>query len=56
MILQILDLEEIYLKKQFDVVFHLAVQSHQSKISDPIGTMDTNVIGSSHLTQDDQDN
>lgn len=53
-------LRNIFEKKQFDGVFHLAAQSHPpTSFSDPIGTMDTNVVGSAHLIQviqDHQDN
>ena len=50
----------IFEKEQFDGVFHLAAQSHPpTSFTDPIGTMDTNVMGSANLIQviqDHQDN
>ena len=53
-------LVEIFKNNQFDGVFHLAAQSHPpTSFRDPIGTMDTNVMGSANLfqvIQDFQDN
>lgn len=50
----------IFKDTQFDGVFHLAAQSHPpTSFRDPIGTMDTNVMGSANLfqvIQDFQDN
>ena len=50
----------VFEKEQFDGVFHLAAQSHPpTSFIDPIGTMDTNVMGSANLIQviqDHQDN
>jgi len=50
----------IFEKEQFDGVFHLAAQSHPpTSFKDPIGTMETNVMGSANLIQviqDHQDN
>ena len=49
-------LVEIFKNKQFDGVFHLAAQSHPpTSFRDPIGTMDTNVMGSANLFQVIQD-
>ena len=46
----------IYEENQFDGVFHLAAQSHPpTSFRDPIGTMDTNVMGSANLIQVIQD-
>ncbi|MAR95739.1 MAG: GDP-mannose 4,6-dehydratase, partial [Gammaproteobacteria bacterium] len=42
----------VFEKEQFDGVFHLAAQSHPpTSFIDPIGTMDTNVMGSANLIQ-----
>ena len=42
----------IFKDTQFDGVFHLAAQSHPpTSFRDPIGTMDTNVMGSANLFQ-----
>ena len=53
-------LRTVFEKEQFDGVFHLAAQSHPpTSFIDPIGTMDTNVMGSANLIQviqDHQDN
>lgn len=39
-------------KYKFDGVFHLAAQSHPpTSFTDPVGTMETNVIGSANLIQ-----
>ena len=50
----------IFEKEQFDGVFHLAAQSHPpTSFIDPIGTMETNVMGGANLIQviqDHQDN
>ena len=52
-------LRTIFEKEQFDGVFHLAAQSHPpTSFIDPIGTMETNVLGSAnliHVIQDHQD-
>tara|TARA_B100001769_G_scaffold238571_1_gene204514 strand:- start:168 stop:1142 length:975 start_codon:yes stop_codon:yes gene_type:complete len=46
----------VFEKEQFDGVFHLAAQSHPpTSFIDPIGTMDTNVMGSANLIQVIQD-
>ena len=46
----------IFEENQFDGVFHLAAQSHPpTSFRDPIGTMDTNVMGSANLIQVIQD-
>ena len=43
-------LEKIFLKEKYDGCFHLAAQSHPpTGFSDPIGTLQTNVIGSANL-------
>ena len=45
-------LVEIFKDTQFDGVFHLAAQSHPpTSFRDPIGTMETNVMGSANLFQ-----
>ena len=45
-------LRNVFEKNQFDGVFHLAAQSHPpTSFTDPIGTMDTNVMGSANLIQ-----
>ena len=53
-------LRNVFEKNQFNGVFHLAAQSHPpTSFIDPIGTMDTNVMGSANLIQviqDHQDN
>ena len=53
-------LRTVFEKEQFDGVFHLAAQSHPpTSFIDPIGTMDTNIMGSANLIQviqDHQDN
>ena len=42
----------VFEENQFDGVFHLAAQSHPpTSFRDPIGTMDTNVMGSANLIQ-----
>jgi len=49
-------LRQIFEVFQFDGVFHLAAQSHPpTSFHDPIGTMDTNVMGSANLIQVIQD-
>ena len=49
-------LRSIFEKTQFDGVFHLAAQSHPpTSFIDPIGTMQTNVMGSANLIQVIQD-
>ena len=49
-------LRTVFEKNQFDGVFHLAAQSHPpTSFLDPIGTMDTNVMGSANLIQVIQD-
>lgn len=49
-------LRNIFEKEQFDGVFHLAAQSHPpTSFVDPIGTMETNVMGSANLIQVIQD-
>lgn len=49
-------LRQIFEVYQFDGVFHLAAQSHPpTSFVDPIGTMDTNVMGSANLIQVIQD-
>ena len=49
-------LVNIFKDTQFDGVFHLAAQSHPpTSFRDPIGTMDTNVMGSANLFQVIQD-
>mgnify|MGYP003117413248 FL=1 len=49
-------LRTIFEKNQFDGVFHLAAQSHPpTSFIDPIGTMQTNVMGSANLIQVIQD-
>jgi GDP-4-dehydro-6-deoxy-D-mannose reductase len=49
-------LRTIFEKEQFDGVFHLAAQSHPpTSFIDPIGTMETNVMGSANLIQVIQD-
>ena len=46
----------VFEKEQFDGVFHLAAQSHPpTSFIDPIGTMETNVMGSANLIQVIQD-
>ena len=53
-------LRTVFEKEQFDGVFHLAAQSHPpTSFLDPIGTMETNVMGGANLIQviqDHQDN
>ncbi len=45
-------LENIFKSYEFNGVFHLAAQSHPpTSFDDPIGTMETNVIGSANLIQ-----
>ena len=45
-------LENIFKENEFDGVFHLAAQSHPpTSFIDPIGTMETNVMGSANLIQ-----
>ena len=49
-------IRNIFESDQFDGVFHLAAQSHPpTSFSDPIGTMETNVMGSANLIQVIQD-
>jgi len=49
-------LRTVFEKEQFDGVFHLAAQSHPpTSFIDPIGTMETNVMGSANLIQVIQD-
>ena len=49
-------LRQIFEAYQYDGVFHLAAQSHPpTSFVDPIGTMDTNVMGSANLIQVIQD-
>ena len=49
-------LRNLFEKTQFDGVFHLPAQSHPpTSFIDPIGTMQTNVIGSANLIQVIQD-
>jgi len=50
-------LDLIFKNNNFDGVFHLAAQSHPpSSFIDPIGTMETNVMGSANLIQCITDN
>ncbi len=50
-------LNDLFKKHQFDGVFHLAAQSHPpTSFIDPIGTFETNVMGSSNLIQAITDN
>ena len=45
-------LQNIFKENQFDGVFHLAAQSHPpTSFTDPLGTMETNVMGSANLIQ-----
>ncbi len=49
-------LRTVFETYQFDGVFHLAAQSHPpTSFRDPIGTMETNVMGSANLIQVIQD-
>ena len=49
-------MRKVFEENQFDGVFHLAAQSHPpTSFRDPIGTMDTNVMGSANLIQVIQD-
>lgn len=49
-------MRDVFVNNQFDGVFHLGAQSHPpTSFTDPIGTMETNVIGSSNLIQAVQD-
>ena len=49
-------LRTVFESHQFDGVFHLAAQSHPpTSFRDPIGTMETNVMGSANLIQVIQD-
>ena len=49
-------LRTVFESYQFDGVFHLAAQSHPpTSFRDPIGTMETNVMGSANLIQVIQD-
>ena len=49
-------LRKVFEENEFDGVFHLAAQSHPpTSFIDPIGTMETNVIGSANLIQVIQD-
>jgi len=48
---------DIFKENKFDGVFHLAAQSHPpTSFIDPIGTMETNVMGSANLIQCISDN
>ena len=50
-------LDQIFKQHKFDGVFHLAAQSHPpTSFVDPIGTFDTNVMGSVNLIQAILDN
>ncbi len=50
-------LDKIFKENQYDGVFHLAAQSHPpTSFSDPIGTMQDNVMGSANLIQAITDN
>ena len=50
-------MDQIFKNNQFDGVFHLAAQSHPpTSFIDPVGTMETNVIGSANLIQAVTDN
>jgi GDP-D-mannose dehydratase len=50
-------LTAIFKEHQFDGVFHLAAQSHPpTSFTDPIGTFETNVMGSVNLIQAILDN
>ena len=50
-------LSNIFKEHPFDGVFHLAAQSHPpTSFIDPIGTMETNVMGTTNLIQVIQDN
>ena len=45
-------LRKVFESTEFNGVFHLAAQSHPpTSFIDPIGTMDTNVMGSANLIQ-----
>lgn len=45
-------LKEVFANNHFDGVFHLAAQSHPpTSFTDPLGTMESNVIGSANLIQ-----
>ena len=45
-------LDKVFKNNQFDGVFHLAAQSHPpTSFTDPIGTFETNVMGSVNLIQ-----
>ena len=45
-------LTTVFKENEFDGVFHLAAQSHPpSSFIDPVGTMETNVMGSANLIQ-----
>lgn len=49
-------MRKVFEENEFDGVFHLAAQSHPpTSFRDPIGTMETNVIGSANLIQVIQD-
>ena len=49
-------MRKVFEENTFDGVFHLAAQSHPpTSFIDPIGTMDTNVMGSANLIQVIQD-
>ena len=51
------NLNSIFQEHEFDGVYHLAAQSHPpTSFSDPIGTMEENVIGSANLIQAITDN
>jgi GDP-mannose 4,6-dehydratase len=50
-------LNGIFQKEKFDGVFHLAAQSHPpTSFSDPIGTFESNIMGSANLIQAISDN
>jgi len=49
-------IRRVFEENHFDGVFHLAAQSHPpTSFRDPIGTMETNVIGSANIIQGIQD-
>ncbi len=49
-------MRKVFEENQFDGVFHLAAQSHPpTSFRDPIGTMESNVMGSANLIQVIQD-
>ena len=50
-------IDNIFKEQTFDGVFHLAAQSHPpTSFTDPVGTMETNVMGSANLIQATTDN